>query len=144
MHKTLNCQTSLETQSCWLHVVNVHSFNIDLVLNLLEAPTCSPFPPNFQSLDALSVEWNIKRRSGLSASQSVSVPTDKSRGKEAWRRTRDEEAECHQRAAGTQGGVTHFDSSRVRMLQRAVGNIARSFPNSEYFYASETHPSPPL
>lgn len=44
--KTVRC--SLETESCWLHVVvNVHFFNIDLVLNLLEAPTCSPFPPNF-------------------------------------------------------------------------------------------------
>lgn len=106
-----------------------------------KALTCSPFPPNFPHFkvcsDTWSTEGNMNRRSRPPASLSVSAATDKSRGREAWRRTRDEEAECHQRAGGAQGGVTHFDLARVRKRQRAAGNMARSFPNRKYFDTSK-------
>lgn len=61
----------------------------------------------------------------------------KSRGREAWLRPRDEEAECRRRAGGARGGVTHFDLTRVRMRQRAAGNVARSLPNRKYFDISK-------
>lgn len=43
-----------------------------------------------------------------------------------------------ERRGGAGGGVTLFDGARVRMRQRALGNRARSFQNSEYIYAAET------
>lgn len=106
-----------------------------------KAPTCSPFPPNFPCFkvcsDTWSTEGNMNRHSWPPASLSVSAATHKSRGIEAWRPTRDEEAECHQRAGGAQGGVTRFDLARVRMRQRAAGNMASSFPNRKYFDTSK-------
>lgn len=76
-------------------------------------------------------------RSWPPASLSVSAATDKSRGREAWLRPRDEEAECHRRAGGARGGVTRFDLTTVRMRQRAAGNVARSLPNRKYFDISK-------